>query len=156
MSNNFSSRLKTLRQHFGFSQANFAQLIEVPMGTYRRYEDDRDTPFSVVEKVINRPEFKPYGYWLTTGETQPSVGNIAPGDEIDTHSELSEEEFEKEFIDKSVGMILMFCHMGWFHVNKEKNIDIDDCGKLLLKEVKPLIDSKVTSAKATIAVSSVK
>ncbi|KZN61538.1 helix-turn-helix transcriptional regulator [Pseudoalteromonas luteoviolacea] len=145
MSNSFNSRLKQLRLFLNLSQTKFAEMVEVPMGSYRRYEEDRDAPSSVIAKIVSHPQCKVYGYWLITGETQPHAGNIAPGDEIDTQSELSEEEFEKEFIDKSVGMILMFCHMGWFHVNKEKNIDIDDCGKLLLKEVKPLIDAKVNS-----------
>ncbi|TQF70470.1 helix-turn-helix domain-containing protein [Pseudoalteromonas luteoviolacea] len=140
MSNNFSARIKEIRSDLGLGQAKFAELLDIPFGSFRGYEDGREPPFSVIEKIASHPSCKHYGYWLITGETQPHAGNIAPGDEIDTQSGLSEEEFEKEFIDKSVGMILMFCHMGWFHVNKEKNIDIDDCGKLLLKEVKPLIN----------------
>ena len=39
----------------------------------------------------------------------------------------------------------MFCHLDWFRPNKDKAVDFDDCGKLLLKDLKPVIAAKYSN-----------
>ena len=82
--------------------------------------------------------------WLFTGEINPAAGQIAPGDSMSDQGLLNEEEFEKQFIDTSIKSLMMFFHLDWFRVNPDKKIDINDCGKLLLKDLKPIIDARAS------------
>jgi hypothetical protein len=43
----------------------------------------------------------------------------------------------------------MFCHLDWFVPNTDK-VDFDDCGKIILKDLRPVIESRYqTTSNAT-------
>ena len=64
--NNYFRRLKTVRSEMGISQQKMADMLQIPFGTYRRYESgDTDIPAGVLLKINQ------LGYnvdWLLTGE----------------------------------------------------------------------------------------
>jgi len=145
MSSKFSLRLKLIRESLNLSQAKFCDLLDIGLSAYKRYELGTNEPGSgPIEKIANNPQTKMYFMWLFTGETNPDAGQIAPGDVLESNNELTEEEFEKQFIDTSIKSLMMFFHLDWFRVNPDKKIDINDCGKLLLKDLKPVIDARAS------------
>lgn len=75
----FGKKIKAIRIAEGFSQKEMAQLIDIPIGTLKNYEQDRNAlTFETVSKITSHERFKKYAYWLTTGETLPESGLIAP------------------------------------------------------------------------------
>lgn len=75
----FGKRIKAIRIAEGFSQKDMAQLIDIPIGTLKNYEQDRNAlTFETVSKIASHERFKKYAYWLTTGETLPESGLISP------------------------------------------------------------------------------
>lgn len=142
MSNDFSQRLKKLRVFLELSQKEFSEMVDIPTPSYRKYEiGEREPLFTAVQKIVMHPRCKDYGHWLITGETQPLAGNVAPV-ENSTKSMVATDtaNFEKSFIDEVTKTLQMFGYLDWITVNTDK-IDFDACGKLLLKEVAPIIDS---------------
>lgn len=144
MSTNIGIKLKLIRESMGFSQAKFAEMLDIGLSGYKRYELGNEPSGNTIKKIANHPKTKMYFMWLFTDETNPELGQIAPGDFISEQGLLNEEEFEKQFIDTSIKSLMMFFHLDWFKVNPDKKIDINDCGKLLLKDLKPIIDARAS------------
>ncbi|MEL0655781.1 helix-turn-helix transcriptional regulator [Pseudoalteromonas issachenkonii] len=145
MSNTIGLKIKTIRESLHLSQAKFCELLDIGLSGYKKYEAGISEPGAGnLEKIAKHPKTKMYFMWLFTGETNPSAGQIAPGDFMSDQGLLNEEEFEKQFIDTSIKSLMMFFHLDWFRVNPDKKIDINDCGKLLLKDLKPIIDARAS------------
>lgn len=143
MSSHVGTKLKLIRKKLGQSQSSFCDLLDIGLSGYKKYEVGATEPgYSVIEKLANHPETKIYIQWLLTGETNPAAGQYSPSDQIIKSTSLSDEEFEEQFVDVAVKSLLMFCHLDWFRPNKDKGVDFDDCGKLLLKDLKPVIAAK--------------
>ena len=145
MSSTFSLRLKLIRESLNLSQAKFCDLLDIGLSAYKRYELGTNEPGSgPIEKIANNPVTKMYFMWLFTGETNPDAGQIAPGDSLEPKNELTDEEFEEQFLKKSEQALMMFFFLGWFVKSPDKEFDIEDCSKSLLKELKPIIDARAS------------
>lgn len=78
-SRNHGKKLRAIRVAEGMTQASFAKLLEIGLGTVKNYEvGQKDVGLSVVDKVSNHPRFQKYALWLMTDLTAPSAGQIAP------------------------------------------------------------------------------
>lgn len=76
---NFGRKFKAMRIAEGLKQAEFAEITEIPIGTIQNYENGKRTVNEVnLKKVTKHEMFKKYAYWLTTDETLPESGQIAP------------------------------------------------------------------------------
>lgn len=137
-------KLKLIRESLHLTQAKFCEMLDLGLSGYKKYELGAEPGGNAIKKIANHPKTKMYFMWLFTDETNPELGQIAPGDFISEQGLLNEEEFEKQFIDTSVQSLMMFFHLDWFKVNPDKKIDINDCGKLLLKDLKPVIDARAS------------
>ncbi|HCM8924072.1 TPA: helix-turn-helix transcriptional regulator [Salmonella enterica subsp. enterica serovar Paratyphi B] len=72
-------KFRLIRKAEGMTRQDFADAVGLPYGTITNYETKG---FQVTEgalkKICKHPRFKKYAYWLTTDETMPEVGQIAP------------------------------------------------------------------------------
>ncbi|HAG0017077.1 TPA: helix-turn-helix transcriptional regulator [Salmonella enterica] len=76
---NFHEKIKLVRVAEGLSQRQFCQIIDLPLSTLRKYEINSSIPsIQNLMKITKNPRFKKYALWLTTDETAPEVGQIAP------------------------------------------------------------------------------
>lgn len=150
MSMSLGEKFKLIRGTTGLNQIKFAELVGIGISSYKKYESgNHDVGTQSLLAVTNHPKFKKYALWLVTGDTNPAAGQYAPGDIAPECNSLSEEEFEEQFIDVAVGSLMMFCHLDWFKPNKDKNVDFNDCGKILLKDLRPVIEARANNASST-------
>ncbi|EJY1544056.1 helix-turn-helix transcriptional regulator [Salmonella enterica] len=79
MSIEISNKLKAIRDSEGLSQAKFADLIGIAVGTVKQYETGvRGVGTEVLLKVTKHPQFKKYTMWLMGDETNELAGQISP------------------------------------------------------------------------------
>lgn len=150
MSTSLGDKIKLIRGTTGLNQIQFSELVGIGISSFKKYESgNRDVGAQSLLAIANHPQFKKYALWLVTGDTNPAAGQYAPGDITPESSSLSEEEFEEQFIDVAVGSLMMFCHLDWFKPNKDKNVDFNDCGKILLKDLRPVIEARANNASST-------
>lgn len=72
-------KIKAVRIAEGLSQPQMAQLIEIPIGSLRDWEQERRIPGSdFLMKITQHERFDKYAYWLATGKTLPESGQVAP------------------------------------------------------------------------------
>jgi len=149
MSTSLGDKIKLIRGTTGLNQIQFSELVGIGISSFKKYESgNRDVGAQSLLAIANHPQFKKYALWLVTGDTNPAAGQYAPGDITPESSSLSEEEFEERFIDVSIGSLMMFCHLGWFKPNRndEDKKLFEDCSKLLLKDLRPVIEARANSA----------
>ncbi|WP_312156282.1 helix-turn-helix domain-containing protein [Lelliottia nimipressuralis] len=78
-SRSHAKKLRDIRIAEGLTQAEFAKLLELGLGTVRNYESgQRDVGMGVVDKVVHHPKLEKYTLWLMTDKTAPAAGQIAP------------------------------------------------------------------------------
>ncbi len=76
---NIGKKIKAIRIAEGLSQPKMAQLIDIPVGSLRNYEQDRkELKTENLMKITKNKRFKKYAYWLATDEVLPESGQIAP------------------------------------------------------------------------------
>lgn len=95
----FHEKIKLVRMAEGLSQRQFSQIIDLPLSTLRKYELDSSIPnIQNLMKITKNPRFKKYALWLTTDETAPEVGQIAPPLSLDgcDHSEADQVSTETD------------------------------------------------------------
>ncbi|ECZ8028425.1 helix-turn-helix transcriptional regulator [Salmonella enterica] len=74
-----SNKLKAIRESEGLSQAKFADLIGIAVGTVKQYETGiRGVGTEVLLKVTMHPQLKKYTTWLMSDETNEAAGQISP------------------------------------------------------------------------------
>ena len=56
---NFGSRIKEIREDLGQTQADFAQLLKIPVGTLRNWEQGRRTPQGPAQALLKIIEHMP-------------------------------------------------------------------------------------------------
>lgn len=79
MSMEISNKLKVIRESEGLSQAKFADLIGIAVGTVKQYETGiRGVGTEVLLKVTMHPQLKKYTTWLMSDETNEAAGQISP------------------------------------------------------------------------------
>jgi transcriptional regulator with XRE-family HTH domain len=78
-SRNHAKKLRDIRIAEGMTQAEFANILELGLGTVRNFESgQREAGMGVIDKVVNHPRFEKYTLWLMTDKTAPAAGQIAP------------------------------------------------------------------------------
>lgn len=76
---NIGKKIKAVRIAEGLSQTQMAQLIEIPIGSLRDWEQERRVLGSdYLMKITQHEQFKKYTFWLMTGETLPESGQVCP------------------------------------------------------------------------------
>lgn len=76
---NLGKKIKAMRIAEGINQIEMAQLVDIPIGTLRDWEQERRIPRGdILMKITKHDRFKKYAFWLTTDETLPESGQIAP------------------------------------------------------------------------------
>ena len=72
-------KIKAVRIAEGLSQPKMAQLVEIPIGSLRDWEQGRGIPRSdYLIKITAHERFKKYALWLTIDEVLPESGQISP------------------------------------------------------------------------------
>lgn len=72
-------KIKAVRIAEGLSQPQMSQLIDIPIGSLRNYEQGRkELKADNLIKITQHERFDKYAYWLTTDKTLPESGQIAP------------------------------------------------------------------------------
>ncbi len=63
----------------GLEREDMAQLVDIPRGTIRNYEQGvREPKGETLMKITNHERFKKYAFWLMTGDTLPESGQVSP------------------------------------------------------------------------------
>ncbi|EJZ1563895.1 helix-turn-helix transcriptional regulator [Salmonella enterica] len=79
MSSSYEKKLREIRKSEGLTQAEFAEVTGVNIGTIKNYESGkREVGLSVVDRVIKSRDFEKYTMWLMTGKTNELAGQISP------------------------------------------------------------------------------
>ncbi|GAL25004.1 C protein [Vibrio variabilis] len=72
-------KIKAIRVAERLEREEMAQLVDIPRGTIRNYEQGvREPKGETLEKITKHERFKKYAYWLMTDETLPESGQISP------------------------------------------------------------------------------
>lgn len=78
-SSDYAQKLKSIRKSEGLTQAAFAEITGVPLGTVKHYERGQvSAGLKVIEPVIANPRFQKYTLWLMTDQTSEAAGQISP------------------------------------------------------------------------------
>lgn len=81
---NITEKIKAIRKAEGLTQATFCEISKIPLSTLKNYEGGHTEPsVNNLLLITSNPRFKKYALWLTTGETAPEAGQIAPLSPID-------------------------------------------------------------------------
>lgn len=85
-SRSHAKKLREIRIAEGITQADFAKMMEIGLGTVRNYESgQREAGMGIIDKVVNHPQFMKYTLWLMTDKTAPIAGQISPSLSPDGH-----------------------------------------------------------------------
>jgi transcriptional regulator with XRE-family HTH domain len=71
-------RLKLMRKTEGLTQDEFAELIDIAVGTVRNFEQIGTISFAQLQKIFAIPRFSRYFMWFFKGEIFPTIGQISP------------------------------------------------------------------------------
>ncbi|MEQ3511975.1 helix-turn-helix transcriptional regulator [Pseudoalteromonas sp. BZB3] len=148
MSNDFSEKVKSIREYSRLSQQKFVDAVGIPLASYKRYETGATSPTaSTLKAILEYKDYKKFTLWLMTGDTDPSSGQISPETATNTQPQslISREEFHDKFVSEVAESMKMFGYLGWIEVNTDK-IDFEACGKLVFKEVEPIIEGHFGSS----------
>ena len=151
MSISFSEKIKVMRNSFGMSQDKFSKFTGISLSSIKRVETGGDMSFASLQKLTTHEHCSKYTLWLVSDTTNAIAGQIAPGDELPEQAaekeQLAQAEYEEKFV-KTVGdSILMFCHLDWFTPKSDSGKLFDDCGKIILKDLRPVIESRYKETK---------
>ncbi|HCM1918349.1 TPA: helix-turn-helix transcriptional regulator [Salmonella enterica subsp. salamae serovar 28:r:e,n,z15] len=90
-------KFRQIREAEGMTRQEFADCVGLPYGTVTNYEiRGKQVTEGALMKICKHPRFKKYAYWLTTDETMPEAGQIAPSLSLDgcDHSEVDQVSIE--------------------------------------------------------------
>ena len=75
----FGKRIKSIIKEERYSQREFAELIDIPLGTLESYLSERaELSGKALGKIANHEQFKKYTLWLMTGDVMPDAGQVCP------------------------------------------------------------------------------
>ncbi|ENU7736859.1 helix-turn-helix domain-containing protein [Salmonella enterica] len=87
-------KIRLIREAEGLTREQFCDLLDVPVGTLRRYETEKisNVGGDVLVKIVSHPQFFKYMNWLMTGKTNELAGQISPilspdGHDVTSHSQ---------------------------------------------------------------------
>ena len=76
---NLGKKLKAIRLAESLEREEMAQLVDIPRGTLRNYEQGiRDPKGETLTKITNTERFEKYTFWLMTGKVLPESGQVCP------------------------------------------------------------------------------
>ena len=74
------AKFKIIRKKHKFTQVNFAKELDIPFGSYQKYElGQYEVASSALLKITEK--FPEYTLWLMTGQVNIPAGQITPNDE---------------------------------------------------------------------------
>ncbi|ELM3527141.1 helix-turn-helix transcriptional regulator [Salmonella enterica] len=84
-------KIRLIREAEGLTREQFCDLLEIPVGTLRRYETEKigSVGGDVLVKIVSHPQFFKYMNWLMTGKTNEPAGQISPSLSPDGHVKTS-------------------------------------------------------------------
>lgn len=92
-----TNKLKAIRLSERLSRAELAQLVDIPRGTIRNYEQGVSDPKTeTLAKITSHPRFEKYVLWLMTGNTNVEFGQVCPDFSILLDCGFIAEEEEKQ------------------------------------------------------------
>ncbi|TLX57863.1 XRE family transcriptional regulator [Stutzerimonas nosocomialis] len=72
-------KLKAIRAKEGLTQAEFCQLVDISLSSWKKYEASiTEMGLLPFLKIVNHSRFKKYTLWLATGDTAPECGQLSP------------------------------------------------------------------------------
>ncbi|OEC82342.1 transcriptional regulator [Photobacterium damselae subsp. damselae] len=72
-------KIKAIRIAEKLSQLQMSEILDIPIGNLRNWEQDRtELKTDNLMKFTKHERFKKYAYWLMTDDTLPESGQIAP------------------------------------------------------------------------------
>lgn len=72
-------KIKAIRLAEGLGREEMAQLIDIPRGTLRNYEQGvREPKGESLTKITNHERFEKYTLWLMNNKTLPESGQVSP------------------------------------------------------------------------------
>ena len=84
-------KIKAIRIAEGLERKEMSELVAIPRGTLRDYEQEVSKPKGEsLLKITNHARFKKYTYWMMTDEILPEVGQICPNFSILERCEVTE------------------------------------------------------------------
>lgn len=85
-----------MRKAEGLTQAAFAELAGIDLGTIKNYESGkRGVGLAVIERVLKVQDFKKYTLWLMTDETNEAAGQISPVLSLDGQGNTSNRQTKR-------------------------------------------------------------
>ncbi|HGJ5857457.1 MAG TPA: helix-turn-helix domain-containing protein [Arsenophonus nasoniae] len=79
MSRAYGKKLRLIRQSEGLTQASMAKITGIAISAIKNYETQGvEVGISIIDRVLDKEEFRKYTMWLMTDEIAPSAGQIAP------------------------------------------------------------------------------
>lgn len=76
---NLGKKLKAIRLAESLEREEMSQLVDIPRGSLRNYEQGiRDPKGETLTKITNHERFKKYTFWMMTGEVLPESGQVSP------------------------------------------------------------------------------
>lgn len=96
-SSDYAQKLKSIRKSEGLTQAAFAEITGVPLGTVKHYERGQvSAGLKVIEPVIANPRFQKYTLWLMTDQTAEESGQISPALSPNGQEDISSPQKDKK------------------------------------------------------------
>ncbi|WP_299002358.1 helix-turn-helix transcriptional regulator [uncultured Shewanella sp.] len=146
MSTSLGDKVKKIRKNDGLTQLKFCEKVDMKLGTLKGYELNQSEVSSLsLIKIGSHPDYKKYALWLISDSTDPENGQIAPGDlepeQTKKAAQLKQEEYEAQAAKVITDALMMFCYLDWFTAHTDK-MEFDDCAKLLLKDLQPVINQR--------------
>lgn len=103
-------RLKRMRKIEGLTQDDFADLVNIPVGTCRNFEQNGTASFAQLLKIFEQPRFARYLMWFFQGTSYPTIGQISPEimEDIKLNLRKNQPDFDKyqEISDEQVKLQL--------------------------------------------------
>ena len=144
MSIPFGDKFKLIRNSLNLSQTAFADLVGIPLSSYKKNEGGNEVGSSALQKVASHPDCLRYALWLLTDTTNIVAGQIAPGDpspdELTQQVQLAKEEYETKFKNQVEETVFLLCSMEWFKMAPD--VKISDVGMIMLNKLQPIIDQR--------------
>jgi transcriptional regulator with XRE-family HTH domain len=147
-------KFKLIRNSLALSQADFADLVDISISSYKKYEAEfQGVGTPALQKIASHPDCLKYALWLLTDTTNPEAGQIAPSDpspdELSQQAQLSKEEYETKFKNQVEETVFLLCSMEWFKMAPD--VKISDVGMIMLNKLQPIIDQRENTHKNTSA-----
>lgn len=90
-------KIKAIRIEEGLTQSEMAQVIDIPLISYRNYEYEKSTINEKnLIKITKNPQLFKYTLWLMTDQVAPESGQICPAFSIQERCGLTVQHAKKQ------------------------------------------------------------